>query len=98
EFYMEAPVVILDLTEINTLINVLQEPTKGATINPFVQLLGSGYQNTVGQIIILIAQELNKMNKQNIETAVENGISAASISVSSLGSARLHAVSFSSVF
>ncbi|CAF3461279.1 unnamed protein product [Rotaria socialis] len=93
EFYMEAPVVILDLTEINTLINVLQEPTKGATINPFVQLLGSGYQNTVGQIIILIAQELNKMNKQNIETAVENGISAASISVSSLGSARLHASS-----
>ncbi|CAM4924059.1 unnamed protein product [Rotaria socialis] len=93
EFYMEAPVVILDLTEINTLINVLQEPTKGATINPFVQLLASGYQNTVGQIIILIAQELNKMNKQNIETAVENGISAASISVSSLGSARLHASS-----
>ncbi|CAF4942480.1 unnamed protein product, partial [Rotaria magnacalcarata] len=90
EFYMEAPVVILDSTEINTLINVLQEPNKGATINPFVRLLASGYQNTVGQIIILIAQELNTMNKQNIETAVENGISAASISVSSLGSAGLH--------
>jgi hypothetical protein len=70
EFDMKSPVVVPDLTEINTLIDVLQEPNNGATSNPFVRLLASRNQNTVTQVIILLAQELNKMNKQNIEIAV----------------------------
>jgi hypothetical protein len=72
EFDMESPIVVADLTEINTLIDVLQEPSKGATINPFVRLLASRNQNTVAQVITLLARELNKMNKQNIEIAISS--------------------------
>jgi hypothetical protein len=71
EFDLESPVVVVaDLTRINTLIDVLQEPSNGATINSYVRLLASRNQNSVAQVITFLARELNKMNKQNIETAI----------------------------
>jgi hypothetical protein len=70
EFDLESPVVVADLTAINTLIDVLQEPSNGATNNSYVRLLASRNQNTVAQVITLLAREFSKMNKQNIETAI----------------------------
>jgi hypothetical protein len=42
--------------------------------NPLVQLLSSGSQNTIGQVINSISQEFNKMNEENIDKAVSSKI------------------------
>jgi hypothetical protein len=42
--------------------------------NPLVQLLSSGSQNTVGQVISSISQEFNKMNNENVDKAVSSKI------------------------
>jgi hypothetical protein len=70
EFEMQSVVVVPDLTAIDSLINVLQQPSKGATTNPIIQLLAGGNQNTVGQIITSVSQILNEMNSQIVQTAV----------------------------
>jgi len=57
--------------------------------NPIVNLLSSGNQNTISQVLISLSREFNKMNTENIQKAVSNGIPAATISVSSLTSQRL---------
>jgi hypothetical protein len=70
EFEMQSVVVVPDLTAIDALINVLQQPSNGATTNPIIRLLAGGNQNTVGQIITSVSQILNEMNSQIVETAV----------------------------
>jgi type IV secretory pathway TraG/TraD family ATPase VirD4 len=78
--------------------------------NPLVQLLSSGSQNIVAQIMSSLSQQFNTMNNQSVNQAVSSndrdfsriikrilfldGISAASISISPLGSQSLEQVNF----
>jgi hypothetical protein len=98
--------VQLDSTETNNLMNNLENTNS----NPLVQLLSSGDQNTVGQVMSSLSQQFNTMNNQSVNQAVSSndrgfsriikrilfldGISAASISISSLGSQSLEQVNF----
>ncbi|CAF4451275.1 unnamed protein product, partial [Adineta steineri] len=64
--------------------------TTGLLINnPIIQLLSTGNQNTVGQILSSLSQQLNEINADALENAISNGISATSISISPLGSQTL---------
>ena len=81
EYNLSSVIVLPDLIAINNLITDIQSSS-----NPVIQLLSSGNQNTVGQILTSLSQQFNKMNTESVNTAVSNGIPAASISVSSLGS------------
>ncbi len=44
----------------------------GLKTNPIIQLLASGSQNTVGQIITSISQEFDKINNQAINNALSS--------------------------
>ncbi|CAF1191151.1 unnamed protein product [Adineta steineri] len=80
--------VLPDTAGIASLINDLQTSSSALTTNPIVQLLASGNQNTVGQILSSLSQQFNTMNNENVENAVSSGVAATSISISSLGSIR----------
>ncbi|CAF4145951.1 unnamed protein product, partial [Adineta steineri] len=82
EFNMSSVNVTTDFDTINDLINNIQN----STTNPFVRILVGGNQNLVGQVIISVSQQFNKMNIENIDNAVLNGIPATSISISFLES------------
>jgi hypothetical protein len=60
--------VIPDSAGISNLINSLQNSTN----NPIVQLLASGNQNTVGQVITSLSQAFNQMNSKSIDQAVSS--------------------------
>ncbi|CAF4271883.1 unnamed protein product, partial [Adineta steineri] len=85
--------VIRDFAIINDLIDKVKTSSSTITNNPIVQLLSSGNQNVVGQMIISLSQELNQMNSENLDKAISNGIPAVDISVSLLGSQRLQQIS-----
>ncbi|CAF1293793.1 unnamed protein product, partial [Adineta steineri] len=89
EVNMSSVHVIVDSVGINNLITSLQSSPNTLTNNPIVQLLSSGDQNTVGQILTAISQQFNQMNSENIDQAVSSGVPAATILVSSLGSSSL---------
>jgi hypothetical protein len=38
--------------------------------NPIIQLLASGNENTVEQVLTSLAQQLNEMNIENVDRAV----------------------------
>ncbi|CAF4346396.1 unnamed protein product, partial [Adineta steineri] len=86
EFNISSIIVTTDSSDITDLINALQSPTTGLLINnPIIQLLSTGNQNTVGQILSSLSQQLNEINADALENAISNGISATSISISPLG-------------
>ncbi|CAF3980867.1 unnamed protein product, partial [Adineta steineri] len=85
EYYMSPITVRSDSEGINKLITTFQNSANSLTSNPLVRILSSGNQNAVGQIITSLANEFNNVNTKNIEDAISNGISATTISVSSLG-------------
>jgi hypothetical protein len=66
--------VVPDTARIASLINNWQTSPSKITNNPVVQLLASGNQNTVGQVISSLAQQFNKMNSQSVENAVSSNI------------------------
>ncbi len=108
EFNMSSVSVVTDSVGINNLINDIQSSSNGITNNPIIQLLASGNQNTVGQILTSLSQEFNQMNNQNLNKAISSkfdfiiqiiclllsigGIPATSISISPLGSQSLQGV------
>jgi hypothetical protein len=63
-----------DTAGIASLINNFQTSSSGITTNPIVQLLASGNQNTVGQIISSLSQQFNKMNSESVGNAVSSNI------------------------
>jgi len=67
-------------------LEILQSLQSSMTNNPVVELLSSGNQNVVGQVLTSISQEFNKMNTESINRAAASGIPAAAISISSLTS------------
>jgi hypothetical protein len=70
EYNMQTIVVLTDSTEITTLIDVVQQPGDEANSNSLVQLLASGDQNIVGQILTSLSQVFNKMISESVESAV----------------------------
>jgi hypothetical protein len=64
------------ITEVNLTVNVTSDSIdlinnlQNSTDNSIVQLLKSGNQNTVGQVITSSSQQFNKMNSETIDTAV----------------------------
>ncbi|CAF1188688.1 unnamed protein product, partial [Adineta ricciae] len=70
-----------DLSEINDLLN-------NKTSNSIVQLLSGSNQNTAGQILSSLSQQLNQLNLQNLDEAVSNQIPLSTISISQLDQQR----------
>jgi hypothetical protein len=70
EYNISSVIVTPDLLSINDLINTFQNSTNSLTTNPFIRLLSSGNQNTVGQILTSISQQFNKINIQSLQNAV----------------------------
>jgi hypothetical protein len=62
EFNMSSVLVEADLSAIDSLQN--------STNNAFIQMLASGNQNRISQVITSISQQLNQINNLAIETAV----------------------------
>ncbi|CAF1644087.1 unnamed protein product [Adineta ricciae] len=84
-------VTIVNMTQISVFINQneindLQNLANLSNNNPIVQLLWSGNQNIVGQIVNSVSQTLNQMNTESINNAISNGLVATEIFVSSLES------------
>ena len=58
-----------DTVAINGLIEGMTSLSSQLTNNALVQLLSSGNQNTVGQVIASVSQQVNQMNSDNINRA-----------------------------
>ena len=72
---MSSVTVLPDSAGINDLISNLQSSSNQITNNPIVQLLASGNQNTVGQVLTSLSQQFNKMNNENLDKAVSSRVS-----------------------
>jgi hypothetical protein len=70
EYNLQTIMVLPDSTGITALIDVVQQPSDKSNSNPLVQLLASGNQNTIGQILTSFSQVLNKTSSKNVESAV----------------------------
>ena len=71
QFNMSSVNVVPDLEATNTLIDVLQQSSvTDINSNPVIQLLASGNQNTIGQVLTSVSQVLNGLNQQSVEAAV----------------------------
>jgi len=70
EYNMQTIMVLPDSTGITALIDVVQQPGDEANSNPLVQLIASGNQNTVGQVLTSFSQVLNKTSSENVKSAV----------------------------
>jgi hypothetical protein len=64
--------VVVNSEQINNLINNVQGSTNQLNRNQFVQLLWSGSQNVVGQILTSLSKQFNQMNNQTVNTAVSS--------------------------
>ena len=62
--------VLPDSEKMAHLIETLQNPSSDKTKDPLVQILSSGNQNTIGQVISSLSQQFNKINNQTVENAV----------------------------
>ena len=69
---MTSVIVTSDLPSISDLINTLENSTDLLTKNSFVQLLSSENQNIVGQIIISLSQQFNKINTESLQNATSS--------------------------
>jgi hypothetical protein len=72
EFNMTSVTIVPDSVGIASFVDAVQNLGSGITNNPLVQLLASGNQNTVGQVIVSLSQEFNKMNDQSVANAVSS--------------------------
>jgi len=72
QFNMTSVIVTSDESSIFDLVNTFQNSRNLLTNNPFVRLLSSGNQNTVGQILTSISQEFNKINIEALDNAVSS--------------------------
>ncbi|CAF1683607.1 unnamed protein product, partial [Adineta ricciae] len=66
EYFLTEVQVRTDSMVISNLISQLQNSSTEITTNPIVRLLASENQNIVGQVIISLSQDFNKVNKDLI--------------------------------
>ena len=74
EWILPSVTVTPDTAEMARLIADLQHSASAINANPLDQLLASGNQNTIGQVITSLSQTLNQMNVQSLENAVAGEI------------------------
>ena len=72
EYNLSSITVVPDSAGINDLVNNIQSSSKGLANNPIVQLLASGNQNIVGQIMTSVSQQFNIMNSESLDIAVSS--------------------------
>lgn len=72
ELNISSVIVIADTMEMTNLIKDIQSSSGGNTSNPLVQLLASGNQNIVGQVLTSVSQQFNRMNEEIIDRAVSS--------------------------
>ena len=84
EVNLTSIIVTADSSSISLLMDTFQHSPESLFANPIIQLLSSGNQNTVGQIITSVSQQFNQITAQSLDNAVSNGVSASSVSISSL--------------
>lgn len=72
EVNISAISVVVNTEQINNLIDNVQGSTNQLNRNQFVQLLWSGSQNVVGQVLTSLSQQFNQMNNQTVNTAVSS--------------------------
>jgi hypothetical protein len=68
QFNISSILVESDLTQIDGLIG----NSRNSTTNAFFQMLNSGNQNAVSQVVTSISQQSNTINNQAIQTALES--------------------------
>ena len=74
EVNMSSVIVSVDSTSIDHLLDSLQATSTERNRNPYVRLLFSGNQNVVGQILTSLSQESNRMNTENLNTAISSNL------------------------
>ena len=69
---LSSVIVVTDSTEIDQLLRSLNGSASGnaLTNDPLVQILYSGNQNAVGQVISSLSQHFNRLNTQVLQDAV----------------------------
>lgn len=68
EKYQIPPIsVVSDSSEINKLIDILQMSKEQRNSDSLLQLLANGDQNSVGQIVTSLSQQMNSRNEENID-------------------------------
>jgi hypothetical protein len=72
EVNMSSIIVMSDSVGINNLINDLQGSSSQIANNPIVQLLFSGNQNIVAQIITSLSQQFNQMGTESVNNAISS--------------------------
>ena len=72
EYNLSSITVRPDEEGIQNLISSFQSSTSDLNNNPIIQLLTSGNQNTVGQVITSVSQEFNKMNSESVDQAASS--------------------------
>jgi hypothetical protein len=72
ELNISSVIVTADSAGVTELITILQSSTNGLTNNPLVQLLSSGNQNTIGQVLTSLSQQFNKNNTETLQNAVSS--------------------------
>ncbi len=70
EFNVSSVMVVPDSEEITNFVDSLQQSGNQITNNPFAQILASGNQNIIGQVISSLSQEFNRINNQTVDDAV----------------------------
>ena len=93
EVNLSSVIVVADSNEIDNLVRSVivsassSASISGSTNSSLSQLLSSGNQNVVGQVITLLSQQFNQINTQALRTATNlGGILQTSAAVSPLGS------------
>ncbi|UJR06650.1 hypothetical protein I4U23_010936 [Adineta vaga] len=84
ELNLSSVTVYPDTIAVANLINDIQNSSKRSNGNSIIQLLASGNQNLLGQLLTSVSQQFNQMNEENLNEAVTNGIPSAMIAVSPL--------------
>lgn len=72
EVNISSVLVSPDTVAIDRLINGIQSSSTGLTSNPLVQLLSSGNQNLVSQVITSVSQQINTMSTDTIDQATQS--------------------------
>ena len=77
-FNLSAVNVTVDISSINQLVDQLSNPISLLTTSPLLQLLSSGNQNTVAQLVTSLSQHFNQIDGKNIGDAASSKASSLS--------------------
>ena len=69
--FMRRDTIFYQLFKRSPTLLTLRTPASAVNNNPLVQILSSGNQNAVGQVLLGLAQWLNGINTQTMQVAVD---------------------------